>query len=329
MAHASFFARPARFAHKTPRHPGKRPAQLSACVGVSLLLIGSIVAAAPAAARCLPVAELPAHPPAQLALLGATPPGIAGDPTLQERPWRSARIQRAAERSFSDRGPALPQGTVELTFLGHSSFLIRTAAQATAITDYNGYIRASFAPDIVTMNRAHNSHYTDTVEPGVTHVLRGWMENGVKPSYDVRVRDLHVTNVLTNIRDDAVVGSGFAGNSIFIFESAGLCVVHLGHLHHRLIPSHAARVGTADVLLAPVDDGMTIPHAVLVQVIDDFRPAVVVPMHYGFGEALERFLALMRGRQFVIQFVEGRSARFTKPTLPIRPTVMVLQRTAD
>ncbi|MDH3233974.1 MAG: MBL fold metallo-hydrolase [Alphaproteobacteria bacterium] len=274
-----------------------------------MLLLGAILAPNSAAARCIPVAERWQTPHRSF---------VAGIPNFP------ARLQNAAATSGTARGPALPEDTVELTFLGHSTFLIRTAANATAVTDYNGYIRAPFAPDIVTMNRAHNTHYTDVIEPGVKHALRGWMEKGVIPSHNVTVRDLHVTNVATNIRE-AVGDSGWAGNSIFIFKSAGMCIAHLGHLHHRLKPSHAARVGMIDVLLAPIDDGFTMPHTLLVKVIDDLNPTVVVPMHYGFGGTLESFLAQMRSRKFAIRIAKSRSTRFTKATLPRAPTVLVLQ----
>ncbi|MHC4816257.1 MAG: MBL fold metallo-hydrolase, partial [Planctomycetota bacterium] len=56
---------------------------------------------------------------------------------------------------------ALPAaGSVRLTYLGHSSFLIETPGGATVVTDYNGFIRPPAAPDIVTMNNAHETHYT-------------------------------------------------------------------------------------------------------------------------------------------------------------------------
>ena len=37
------------------------------------------------------------------------------------------------------------------------------------------------------------------------------------------------------------------GNSIFIFEVAGLCIGHLGHLHHELDEGHYAEIGRLDV----------------------------------------------------------------------------------
>ncbi len=277
----------------------RRFVRTSALPGLAAL-VGLAALAAPAFARCVPVAEGP----------GARPFAIP------------ASYVPAAET----RGPALPAGAVELTFLGHSSFLIRTHGNVTAITDYNGYNRAPFAPDIVTMNYAHSSHFTTAVEPGVKHVLKGWVENGVIPRHNVTQGDLHVTNVPTNIRDDAVPDSGIAGNSIFIFKSAGVCVVHLGHLHHRLKPSHAARVGQVDVMLAPIDDSYTMPHTTLVQVIDDLKPQVVIPMHYGYaGGTLAQFVATMREKKWDIRMEKGASARFTKVGLPDKQTVVVLQ----
>jgi L-ascorbate metabolism protein UlaG (beta-lactamase superfamily) len=283
----------------------KTPTKYSAGALLLVPLLAGL--AAPAAARCIPIAE-------------------------QERP---ARLWHANDKAGAktggktaartNRGPSLPRGAMELTFLGHSSFLIRTHKNATAITDYNGYLRAPYAPDVVTMNRAHDTHYTDTIEPGVKHALKGWIEKGVIPRHDVRLGDLRVTNVPTNIRDNLMGGNGSAGNSIFIFESAGLCVVHLGHLHHLLRPGHAGRVGSVDILLAPIDNGWTITHDLLVRVIDQLQPQVVIPMHYGYGGNLEVFSALMKARKFAVRTVKGRSVRFTKLSLPGRQTFLILQ----
>ena len=212
-----------------------------------------------------------------------------------------------------------------LTFLGHSTFQIRTVANVSAVTDYNSYIRAPYTPDVVTMNRAHDTHYADVIEPGVKHVLRGWMEKGVIPRHNITVKDLHVSNVPTNLRGTVTGDTGFAGNSIFIFRSAGVCVVHLGHLHHRLTSTQNARVGIVDVLLAPVDGSWTMAHTLLIQVINDLDPRVVIPMHYGFGGSLERFLALMRANKFEIRQADSQSVRFTKVNLPEKKTVLVLK----
>src|SRR5437899_2816291 len=67
-----------------------------------------------------------------------------------------------------------PEGGVGLTFLGHASFLIESPQGVKIVTDYNDMIRPPVIPDIVTMNNAHPTHYTDHVEAGVKFVLRGW-----------------------------------------------------------------------------------------------------------------------------------------------------------
>ncbi len=47
---------------------------------------------------------------------------------------------------------SLAPGQVGVTFLGHASFLIESPGGVTIVTDYNGYIKPDFIPDIVTMN---------------------------------------------------------------------------------------------------------------------------------------------------------------------------------
>ena len=256
----------------------------------------------PAAASCLAVAAAP-QPAARL-----VPAAFGGE----ARPLPStARLDRAAT----------PE-TVDLTFLGHSSFLIRTPENVTAITDYNGYIRAAAPPDIVTMNHAHGTHYTDTVEPGVRYVLRGWDSGEGVPRHNVSLRDLRVRNVPTNIRD-GLGGTRFAENSIFIFESVGLCIVHLGHLHHPLTPEHAGRIGLVDVLLVPIDDGLTMLQRRMGEVVETLRPAIVVPMHYSGEDLLQTFIGLMRDLGFTARFHETATVRLAKGSLP-RRTVLVL-----
>jgi len=187
---------------------------------------------------------------------------------------------------------ALPdQGEVRLSFLGHSSFLIETPEGVSAITDYNGMVRASEAPDIVTMNNAHSTHYTDFVEPGVKHILRGWDPDGGMAVHDVTERDLHVRNVPTNVREHG--GARYNGNSIFVFEIADLCIAHLGHLHHTLTDVHLGELGYIDVLLVPADGAFTMAQELMVEVIRQINPTLVIPMHYFSSHTLGRFIGLL------------------------------------
>ncbi|HEX6142350.1 MAG TPA: MBL fold metallo-hydrolase, partial [Geminicoccaceae bacterium] len=183
---------------------------------------------------------------------------------------------------------------VRISFLGHSSFLIETPGGATAITDYNGYVRAATPPSIVTMNNAHSTHYASVVEPGVEHVLKGWGEGGGFARHDVKVEDLRVRNVPTNVRDFG--GTRYNGNSIFVFETLDLCIAHLGHLHHELSDDHLGKLGIIDVLLVPVDGTWTASHQTMLRVIEQIDPPVIIPMHYFGPSVLARFIDLIRGR---------------------------------
>lgn len=253
-----------------------------------LACLAILAAATAAAASCLPIA-------------GAQP-----------------RLIRAAATDL------LP-GQVELGFLGHASFLIRSPEGVTAVTDYNGVHRPPFVPDIVTMNNAHQTHYTDAPEPEIKHVLRGWADApDQEPGparHDVTYRDMRIWNIPTNVRDWSD-RTRPAGNSIFVFEVSGLCIAHLGHLHHRLTDEHLAYLGVIDVLLVPVDGGYTLAQRLMVEVIHQIRPAVVIPMHYFGLSTLESFLAVLADT-YEVETRETAEIVLSRATLPHRRAIVL------
>jgi L-ascorbate metabolism protein UlaG (beta-lactamase superfamily) len=221
--------------------------------------------------------------------------------------------------SFS--AASLPPDHVGLTFLGHASFRIESPGGITAVTDYNGYIRPERLPDIVTMNHAHSTHYTDSPDPGIKLVLRGWDPGGGIPDHDVTLGDMHVHNVPTNIRDGG--GTEFGGNSIFVFDTGDLCIAHLGHLHHTLTPQHLAQLGPVDVLLTPVDGTWTLSHDDMIEVIESIHPALVIPMHYFSGRSLDVFIAGEAGR-YPVRRNETPSIALARAELPKRTEILIL-----
>jgi L-ascorbate metabolism protein UlaG (beta-lactamase superfamily) len=214
-------------------------------------------------------------------------------------------------------------GVVKLTFLGHASFLIESPAGVTIVTDYNGTIRPAFLPEVVTMNHAHRTHYTDTPEPGIKYVLRGWDTGEGPPHYDLRVGDVRIRNVLTNIRDWNGGGTEFGGNSIFVFETSDLCIAHLSHLHHTLTPEHLAALGQIDVLLVPVDGIYTLSQADMIGVIEQIHPQLVIPMHFFGPAALERFVERIDGRYRVTHNPTATVA-LSRTMLPKTTEILIL-----
>lgn len=211
---------------------------------------------------------------------------------------------------------------VEITFVGHSTFRIRSPKDIVIATDFAGYWGKGRIPDVVTMNHAHETHYTDSPDPGIKHVLRGWNPEGGAAQHELSIEDVYIRNVPTNIRH----WSGSAeqdGNSIFIFEVGGLCIGHLGHLHHQLTPQHIGWIGRVDVLLVPVDGSYTLSHDSMVQVIRDLQAVIVIPMHYFGPSTLGVFLDRMR-QDFEVEVRKEPTMVVSEASLPLKPRVVVL-----
>jgi L-ascorbate metabolism protein UlaG (beta-lactamase superfamily) len=112
------------------------------------------------------------------------------------------------------------------------------------------------------------------------------------------------------------------GNSIFIFEVAGLCIGHLGHLHHKLDESHFAAIGRLDIVMVPIDGSYTMSLDGVSDITRRLRSSVVLPMHR-FATPLDDFMRRI-GQQFEIDVRPERSLRISRDSLPRAPTVIIL-----
>jgi L-ascorbate metabolism protein UlaG (beta-lactamase superfamily) len=220
--------------------------------------------------------------------------------------------------------PRAAQGfdQVRITYIGHSTFLIESPQLVRAATDYNDYVKPPMVPDIVTMNRAHSTHYTDRPEPTIQHVLRGWDEGESPARHDVNLKDVRVRNVPTNIRSWGGATERH-GNSIFIFEMANLCIAHLGHLHHTLTQQQLNEIGRVDIVMVPVDGTYTLDLEGMMDVLQSLKPQMMIPMHYFSAHTLNRFLERARAL-FDVETSEIPSVVVSKTTLPAKPKVLVL-----
>ena len=218
---------------------------------------------------------------------------------------------------------ALDPEQVRITYIGHSSFLIESPQLVRIATDYNDYVRPPVVPDIVTMNHAHTTHFTDHPDPAIKYVLRGWGSTPDQPArHDITVKDVRVRNVPTNIRDWRG-GTERHGNSIFIFELANMCIAHLGHLHHTLNQQQLNEIGRVDVLFVPVDGNLTLDLDGMMEVLEALKVPLMIPMHYFSSYSLNRFLDRAR-QMWTVEMSEIPSLVISKTSLPTAPKVMVL-----
>jgi L-ascorbate metabolism protein UlaG (beta-lactamase superfamily) len=217
---------------------------------------------------------------------------------------------------------ALNEGEVRISYSGHSTFLIESPKLVRIATDYNDYVRPSVLPDIVTMNHAHSTHYTDRPEAGIKYVLRGWRDDGKPTGWDVQFQDVRVRSVATNIRDWGG-GTQRHGNSIFIFEVANLCIAHLGHLHHTLTQQQLNEIGRVDVVLVPVDGSYTLDLEGMIEVLTALKAPLMIPMHYFSSYTLNRFTERI-SKDWDVEYRDVPSVVVSKHTLPAKPKLLVL-----
>ncbi len=273
-----------------------------------ILTAGFGILAAWGQASAQGLAQGAAPPAAKPEMIASCPGLVAGQPPF---------AQPAAFRLA-----ALERDQVRISYIGHSTFLIESPQLVRIATDYNDYVRPPVLPDIVTMNHAHTTHYTDRPDPGIKHVLRGWTEDEKPARIDFTYKDVRVRNVPTNIRTwDG--GTERHGNSIFIFEVANLCIAHLGHLHHTLTQQQLNEIGRVDVVMVPVDGNLTLDLDGMIEVLHALKAPLMIPMHYFSAFTLDRFLTRVR-QEWEVEIAEVPSTVVSKTSLPAKPKVLVL-----
>ena len=231
---------------------------------------------------------------------------------------------RATPAAF--REAAATSDEVTITYAGHSTYFIDTPGGMRIATDYSGTHQIGRLPDVVTMNRAHSTHYMLFPDPRIPHVLHGWGEDGQPSKISEHIGDVYIRNVTTDIRRYYGDYSGTDmikdGNSIFIFEVAGLCIGHLGHLHVKLDDTHFAAIGRLDIVMVPIDGTYTMSLDGISDITRRLHASVVLPMHR-FATPLEEFMERI-GKDFEIDRRGERTLRISRETLPATPTVIIL-----
>ncbi len=226
-------------------------------------------------------------------------------------------------RASAGTADKVPDGELRIRYVGHSTFEVESPQGALVQTDYNDYIRSERPPHIVTMNNAHDSHFSYDPDKAIPHVLRGWDPNGGVARHNVTFRDIRVRNVPTNFVE---LGEGRLsnGNSMFVIEAVGLCVVHISHLHHYLSKNQLRELGLIDVAFAPIDGMWTMSHDELFRVLGDIRARIIIPMHYGSAAGVDAFVARANEKWTVRQHGSD-TMNVSLRNMPRKPEVVFLQ----
>jgi L-ascorbate metabolism protein UlaG (beta-lactamase superfamily) len=193
-----------------------------------------------------------------------------------------------------------------LTWYGQSCFLLESASGARILMDpvptNLGYLPpADLRADAITISHDHPDHANVALLQGKPRVLRGltadkkgWMR------IDERVKDITVRSV--GVYHDGKRGAENGLDTVFIFETGGVRIAHLGDLGHPLTDQQISAIGSVDVVLVPVGGGTTIDAQEATHVVDQIRPRLmVIPMHYKTDVVTSKDLAP------IDPFVAGRT----------------------
>jgi L-ascorbate metabolism protein UlaG (beta-lactamase superfamily) len=171
---------------------------------------------------------------------------------------------------------------MEIKYLGHSSFLIKTKT-AKIVTDpfdpeMVGIKFPKTEADIVTISHNHKDHNQFKNVSGI---------NGVDPLMIDMPGEFEKMGVRIfgfQSFHDKTGGSERGENILYKFESEGLSVLHCGDLGVIPEESFLETIGEIDILLVPVGGIYTIDSEEAFQLVKKVEPAIVIPMHYGTGK---------------------------------------------
>jgi len=193
-----------------------------------------------------------------------------------------------------------------LEWFGQSCFLLETPAGTRIVMDplaaSVGFpLPENLEADVVTVSHEHPEHNNIELARGKPKILRGltpdkkgWLKIAEK-FRDVSIRSIGVYH-------DETLGKVQGLNTIFVFETGGLRIAHMGDLGHTLNDTQLSQLGSVDVVLIPVGGHNTIDAAQAARVVEQIRPRlVVIPMHYGTGISTSKELATVE------RFLEGRT----------------------
>ena len=162
---------------------------------------------------------------------------------------------------------------MEITYLGHSAFKIKTKT-ATVVTDpYGSSIGLKFPKteaEIVTISHDHNDHNSSEGVTGVKKIVSGPGEYEIMGVSIIGISSYH----------DNEKGKDRGKNTIYVIEADGLRIAHLGDLGHELSSDLIDQMGAIDILMIPVGGEYSLGSKAASVVSSEVDPYFIFPMHY-------------------------------------------------
>ena len=119
-------------------------------------------------------------------------------------------------------------------------------------------------------------------------------------------------------------------NTIYVIESSGLRICHLGDIGSVPDLDLLEEIGSIDILLVPIGGVYTIDPKQAIEIVNQLDPKMIVPMHYQDPDisiskqlaSVDDFLTLMQGKK--IEHLD--EIKVESSTIPLERRVVVLSK---
>jgi L-ascorbate metabolism protein UlaG (beta-lactamase superfamily) len=201
---------------------------------------------------------------------------------------------------------------MDITYLGHASFLLRGNSGKVVTDPYDGDTMKHVFPkteaDIVTISHAHGDHNsagavvsydpnTSNPNPLVLTMPGEYEKKGIRIQGFATFHDKNQ-------------GADRGKNVVYKITIDDVDILHCGDLGHMLKSDVVDEIGNVDVLLIPVGGFYTIGPDEAVDVVSKLEPSVVIPMHY---KATSFNPEIMDNLAPVENFLDKIGSEVTKP----------------
>jgi L-ascorbate metabolism protein UlaG (beta-lactamase superfamily) len=215
---------------------------------------------------------------------------------------------------------------MKIKWYGHAAFSLTTEKGIRIIIDpyqsgaFGGalsYGKITDEADIVLTSHDHDDHNYVADIRGPFRLFHG---EGIHEEKGITIEAIPTYH-------DASSGKERGKNLVFVVETEGLRVAHLGDLGHGLDRKTLEKIGKVDVLLVPVGGFYTIDSAEASKIMDSVGPSLTIPMHFKTEKCdfpiapVEEFI---KGRRNV-RMAAGPELKVAAESLPKVPEIVVLR----
>jgi L-ascorbate metabolism protein UlaG (beta-lactamase superfamily) len=209
---------------------------------------------------------------------------------------------------------------MRIEYLGHACFRLISAEGTRVVFDpfdgrELGYPMPSVEANYVLISHEHTDH-------NYVAALKG---NPISLKRDYESKNFYVKAI--QVFHDEEVGIKRGRNTIFIVGMDGMVLAHLGDLGHILDEQILRSMGKVDILFIPVGGTFTIDAAKASIVVDQVKPKIVIPMHFGTPSLpfrLQKVEVFLQGKERVRRF-DTTSIDIDKEDLPDKTEIWVLK----